>query len=97
MINYTLLKFEADWCHPCKATGAALTKALAEQPKDTFVLTTIDIADDPLTATQYQVRSLPTVVVLDHELFEVARHVGSLNLGQARGMLDSLRGADSIQ
>ena len=97
MADYTLLKFEADWCHPCKLTSRALDVALRGHSANTFEIVTIDIADDSLTATQYQVSALPTVVVLDAEQEEIARHIGSLTPPQARFLLRSLLNAETIQ
>ena len=55
-----ILKFQADWCQPCKA----LTKIIEEIDTKTEI-EVIDIDKEPLTASKYGIRSVPTLVKLD--------------------------------
>ena len=66
-----VLKFEADWCAPCKQMAPAL-KAIAGD-----FLETIDVDRCPDEVRTYMIRCLPTVLVLD-EGKEVLRIVGTL-------------------
>ena len=55
-----ILKFQADWCEPCKA----LTKIIEEI--DTKIeIEVIDIDKEPLTTTKYGIRGVPTLVKID--------------------------------
>lgn len=55
-----ILKFQADWCEPCKA----LTKLMKEI--DTKIeIEVIDIDKEPLTASKYGIRGVPTLVKID--------------------------------
>lgn len=67
-----LLKFEASWCGPC----AQLSKVL-EDIELPYPLTCIDIDDNQEKAVQYEVRGVPTLVLLDDDGNEVKRMVGA--------------------
>jgi thioredoxin 1 len=56
-----LLDFYADWCGPCDAQEPILEELLADY--EGVELTKIDVDQDQDTANEYQVQSLPTVVV----------------------------------
>ena len=56
-----LLDFYADWCGPCKKQDPILEELEADYGDVEFVK--IDVDDEQDVANQYQVRSLPTVVV----------------------------------
>lgn len=55
-----ILKFQADWCEPCKA----LTK-LIEEIDTKIEIEVIDIDKEPLTTTKYGIRGVPTLVKID--------------------------------
>ena len=55
-----ILKFQADWCQPCKN----LTKVIQEIHTNTEI-EVIDIDEQPLIASKYGIRSVPTLVKLD--------------------------------
>lgn len=55
-----ILKFQADWCEPCKA----LTK-LMEEIDTKIEIEVIDIDKEPLTTTKYGIRGVPTLVKID--------------------------------
>ena len=55
-----ILKFQADWCEPCKA----LTK-LIEEIDTKIEIEVIDIDKEPLTSAKYGIRSVPTLVKID--------------------------------
>jgi len=56
-----MLDFYADWCGPCKTQDPILAEIDAEF--DDVALEKVDVETDADTANEYQVRSLPTVII----------------------------------
>jgi thioredoxin 1 len=56
-----LLDFYADWCGPCQKQDPILEELDEEYDDVEFVK--IDVDEEQDVANQYQVRSLPTVVI----------------------------------
>jgi thioredoxin 1 len=66
-----ILKFSADWCRPCKK----LTETL-DQMVLPYVVESMDIDAEPGLASEYSVRSVPTMILVDDEGKEQSRLVG---------------------
>ncbi len=60
-MTITLLDFYADWCGPCKTQDPILDELAEEYPDIEFEKINVD--EDQDTANEYQVRSLPTLIV----------------------------------
>lgn len=58
-----LVDFWADWCGPCKTLMPILEK-LAEEYNGQFLLARINADDQQMLASQFGVRSLPTVMLI---------------------------------
>ena len=54
-----LVKFTAKWCAPCKAADPIIKKVATDHNVD---LVTIDIDDEPNIASEFGVRSVPTLM-----------------------------------
>ena len=65
-----VIRFTASWCQPCKQ----LANILSEVEKNTFI-ETIDIDEQSDVATEFGIRSVPTMVMLDGNI-EVKRMIG---------------------
>lgn len=63
-----LIDFWADWCAPCKALLPVLTK-LTEEYNGQLILAKINIEEQPEIAAQFQVRSVPTVILVNQGQF----------------------------
>lgn len=57
-----LVDFYADWCGPCKQMPAIL-KEVKNQLKDSVRIIKVNVDKNPMIATQYQIRSIPTIMV----------------------------------
>ena len=71
-----LLKFQATWCQPCKMLSRTMQDA---SDKITIPVEEIDIDQNMDMAVQFQVRGVPTLVVVDDEGKEVKRMTGMVN------------------
>lgn len=74
-----LLYFSAPWCAPCKQTSPVIDEIAAAHPA--VQVTKIDIDEDPGTASQWHVRSVPTLIIL-RDGAVVATKAGSVPRGK---------------
>ena len=86
-MSVTLKDFYADWCGPCK-TQDPILEDLEEEYGD-VEFEKIDVDENQDVANQYQVRSLPTLVVENDDGI-VERFVG---VTQAEDLEDALEAA----
>ena len=70
-----LIKFSAEWCGPCKAMNNVVNKVLVKFPALEFE--DIDVEDNINIAEHYNVKNLPTFVIVDNDK-EIARTSGSM-------------------
>lgn len=79
-----LMKFYADWCQPCKLMDSVIESVKPEFPNVEFV--NINVEQEPLVARRYNVRSLPTFILLDGD--EVAaQRIGTMTKAEMVKML----------
>ena len=71
-----LVKFGAVWCGPCK-TIKPLLEELALSWEGDVDLWDIDCDEDPETAVEWRVRSIPTLILIDTDGTELERLTGS--------------------
>ena len=69
----TIKYFSATWCGPCKSFKPVMNAIASEGYSVQF----IDIDQSPNMATQFSVRSVPTVIIEENGI-EVDRFVGSI-------------------
>jgi len=69
-----IYKFSATWCGPCKMLSKTL--ATIESPIE---IEEIDIDKNPELTTQYKIRGVPTLVLIEDDL-EVKRKTGVMTI-----------------
>ncbi|MEJ1297144.1 MAG: thioredoxin [Candidatus Sedimenticola sp. (ex Thyasira tokunagai)] len=81
-----LIDFWASWCQPCKSLMPILT-SLAEAYQGKFILAKINTEEQQELATQFGIRSIPTVKLFK-EGAEVDEFMGALPEAEIRAFLD---------
>jgi len=60
--EYICAKCSACWCGPCKTMGKTIDDVKGDYPNINFI--EIDIEESPEIASEYKVRSIPTVLYI---------------------------------
>lgn len=68
-----VLKFQSDWCQPCKLMDAQLKRLFP-----LLEVTKVDTDEERQLAVQYGIRSIPTLIILDENGKEIKRLTGSV-------------------
>lgn len=69
-----LVDFWAGWCGPCRALAPTIEE-LAKEYAGKVLVSKLDVDENPQTAEQFQVYSIPTLVLIK-DCCEVERLVG---------------------
>ncbi len=65
-----LVDFWAPWCGPCRMVGPIVDK-LAEKYADKATIVKVNVDENPYTASQFRVMSIPTMMIFrDGELVD---------------------------
>jgi len=83
----TLVDFFAEWCGPCRMMTPILEQIASEKYKDA-VIAKLDIDSEQKTAAQFQVTSVPTLVLFKDGK-EVNRLVGLRDADAIKEFIDS--------
>jgi len=72
----TIIKFEADWCSPCKAYTPVYESFALENPDIDFY--TVDVDQEAELAQAFGVRSVPTTIFMPKDGSQPQAAAGSL-------------------
>ncbi len=72
-----LVDFYADWCGPCRAI-APIIEEIAHELAHRLKVVKLDVDQNPQTAMQYSVQSIPTLLLFKGGK-EVERVIGSMS------------------
>lgn len=74
-----LLKFYAEWCGPCKMLSKVIEDAKSDLTGLMINIEEIDIDENMEVAKQYNVRGVPTLILVEESGQEVRRKSGYMN------------------
>lgn len=77
-----MIRFTASWCGPCKMLAKNLENINTDLP-----ITVIDIDENTQLASEYNIRGVPTLVMLEDEK-EIKRMVGVKSLKELDGWIN---------
>ena len=89
MKNHKLLKFEANWCAPCKYMAPIVENVLSDNVYSDLRLICINIDDESSQEAiqQFGIRSIPTLILLDDNDQIINKLIGSANAEQIKEFL----------
>jgi thioredoxin 1 len=75
--------FTAKWCGPCKTFGPILNDVVKEN------LIKVDIDEQPEIASKFNIRGVPTIVLVDEQDKEITRNIGLMTKTKLQNFIDS--------
>ena len=89
----TVVDLWAAWCGPCRAMAPQFERAAALRPQHRFAK--VDVDAEPALAAAYDIRSIPTLMVL-RDGKPIAAQAGVVGADQLVQALDRLAGPDAL-
>lgn len=79
-----ILYFSAPWCGPCKQFGPIMDRI----SQTGILVEKVNVDNVPAVAAAYNVRSVPTIVVVNNTGNELGRSVGMISESQVRQLFN---------
>lgn len=70
-----IIKFEASWCGPCQKMTSIIKNIKEKIP---YPVEVVDIDENFEQATKWNVRGVPTLILVNNDEVEIKRHTGVL-------------------
>lgn len=87
-----IIKFQADWCGPCKSFHTTLTKVLGDDKYKNIELREVDIDsdndDDLELVNEHKVRNIPTTLFMNEKGEVLRKVVGNISESELKSILD---------
>ena len=87
MESRRLLKFEASWCAPCRYMSPVVNSVVKTYKNIELVIVDIDNEQGQEKAREYNVRNIPTLILLDNKNNIVNTLVGTASENQVKEFL----------
>ena len=87
----TVIDFWAGWCGPCRAMALQFERAARLRPQ--FRFAKVDVDAEPALAGRFEIRSIPTVIVL-RDGQPIAAQAGMISADDLVAALDRIAAAD---
>lgn len=84
--EYSLLYFSASWCGPCKSMSP-IVEGITSAMENRLNTIKIDIDSFPIVAADYDIRSVPTMMLIKHNEI-IDQRVGGLSPHQLMQWLE---------
>jgi len=81
-----ILKFYADWCQPCK-TMIPIFLRIKEELKVEVI--DVNVEDNNDMCVDYNIKGVPTLIILDDDEKEVNRYVGSTTYERIKELIEA--------
>ena len=90
-----LLKFEAEWCGPCKQLSEEFAKPGFKEISKSVILVKIDVDKQPAVVEEFDVTGIPRVLLVDSNLEIIADKVGFAEIDQwVTWVSDAIKGTE---
>lgn len=79
-VDVFLLKFEADWCGPCRMMTPVINQLANEKTEIMFIKINVD--ENPELAVRYGIRSIPALLLINKEGKILMKQIGAIPKNQ---------------
>lgn len=90
-----MLDFYGDFCGPCRMFSP-MYEAWAKEFQGKILFVKVDVEKAQSLCQAYQIRGIPTVVILDKEGKLISKNCGSLEIAQIDQQLQKMKNSDKI-